>query len=161
MKNIYQSIIAAMEDAGSIAKTRSGEGIRYNFRGIEDVLSKFQPILIKHKMFCAPRVVKEIHETFPNKSGTTTFRVTLNIDHTFYAEDGSSIVVTTAGEGIDSSDKASNKAMSAAFKYAFFELFCIPTDAADDSDYQNPTVTFDNYDKKKEVNYGSRSKNEL
>jgi hypothetical protein len=140
---IYKSIIAIMSEVGAIEKSRSGNGISYKFRGIEDVLSNFHPLLIKHNVFCAPKVIKESSETFLNKSGNNSFRVTLTIEHVFYSDDGSSVSATTTGEGIDTSDKATNKAMSAAFKYAFFELFCVPTAEVDDSDYNNPTIKGD------------------
>ena len=35
---------------------------------------------------------------------------------------------------MDSGDKASNKAMSSAFKYAFIETFCVPTEEDKDTD---------------------------
>lgn len=43
-------------------------------------------------------------------------------------EDGSKHTVETYGEAMDSSDKATNKAMSIAYKYAAFQAFCIPTE---------------------------------
>ena len=39
---------------------------------------------------------------------------------------------------MDSGDKASNKAMSAAFKYACFQTFCIPTEEMRDPDAETP-----------------------
>ena len=39
---------------------------------------------------------------------------------------------------MDSGDKASNKAMSAAFKYACFQTFCIPTEEMQDPDAETP-----------------------
>lgn len=137
---IYKSILAIMSEIGAIEKTRSGDGIKYNFRGVEDVLYCFHPLLIKHNVFCAPKVIRESSETFLNKNGNTSFRVSLTIEHVFYSDDGSSVSATTTGEGIDTSDKATNKAMSAAFKYAFFELFCVPTAAVEDSDYTNSSI---------------------
>ena len=38
------------------------------------------------------------------------------------------------GEGMDSGDKASNKALAVAFKYACFQVFCIPTEEMKDPD---------------------------
>jgi hypothetical protein len=48
--------------------------------------------------------------------------------------DGSKHTAATFGEAMDSSDKATNKAMSAAFKYAAFMTFCIPTEGDNDAD---------------------------
>jgi hypothetical protein len=44
------------------------------------------------------------------------------------------------GEGMDSADKSSNKAMAVAFKYACFQVFCIPTEEMtnDDPDAYSP-----------------------
>ena len=41
-------------------------------------------------------------------------------------------------EGMDSGDKATNKAMSIAFKYACFQVFCIPTEEMQDPDADTP-----------------------
>ena len=45
------------------------------------------------------------------------------------------------GEGMDSGDKASNKAMSVALKYACFQLFMIPTEEMVDPDAETHEVT--------------------
>ncbi|MNY54686.1 hypothetical protein D3C86_1905820 [compost metagenome] len=41
---------------------------------------------------------------------------------------------------MDSGDKATNKAMSAAYKYAAFQAFCIPTEGDNDADGQTHQV---------------------
>ena len=58
--------------------------------------------------------------------------------YTFYAEDGSSVSAVVQGEGMDSADKSSNKAMSVAFKYACFQVLCIPTEEMKDPDAETP-----------------------
>ena len=56
----------------------------------------------------------------------------------FYAEDGSSVIVgPVPAEGIDSSDKATNKALSAALKYMLIQTFSIPTEDMTDSDSEH------------------------
>ncbi len=55
--------------------------------------------------------------------------VTVRVEFDFVAvKDGSLHTVVMYGEAMDSGDKATNKAMSAAFKYACLEVFCIPTE---------------------------------
>ena len=56
------------------------------------------------------------------------------------AEDGSRHTVKTFGEAMDSGDKATNKAMSAAYKYAAFQAFSIPTEGDNDADAQTHEV---------------------
>ena len=55
------------------------------------------------------------------------------------AEDGSKHIVKTFGEAMDSGDKATNKAMSAAYKYACFQAFSIPTESDNDADAHTHT----------------------
>jgi hypothetical protein len=58
------------------------------------------------------------------------------------AEDGSKVTACTYGEGMDTSDKSTNKAMSAALKYAIIQAFSIPTEELLDSekDHIEPTA---------------------
>ena len=65
------------------------------------------------------------------KGGTLIYSI-CRIKYTFYAEDGSNVSAVVIGEGMDSGDKATNKAMSIAFKYACFQVFCIPTEEMKD-----------------------------
>ena len=61
------------------------------------------------------------------------------IRYRFFTVDGSYIDAVVVGEGMDSGDKATNKAMSVAFKYACFQTFCIPTEnLIDDPDADTP-----------------------
>lgn len=126
-----------MGEVGAIEKSRRGDGIGYKFRGIDDIYSALQPLLSKHGVFFCPKVVDQKREERATKSGGMLTFTILKMSFTFYAEDGSNIEVTTVGEAMDTSDKSSNKAMSAALKYATLQLFCIPTEEEKDTEYQN------------------------
>ena len=56
----------------------------------------------------------------------------------FRSEDGSNVSAVVIGEGMDTGDKATNKAMAIAFKYACFQVFCIPTEEMQDPDAKIP-----------------------
>jgi hypothetical protein len=56
------------------------------------------------------------------------------------AVDGSRHTVHVIGEAMDSGDKATNKAMSAAYKYMAMQVFCIPTEGDNDADATTHTV---------------------
>ena len=139
---IYKLIPKVMKDIGSISKDRKNEKQNYQFRGIEDFYQAAHPAMINHGVFCAPKVLSRDVYRFEkiNDQGRATpwVHVALEVEHHFYAEDGSSIAVTTWGEGLDNSDKASNKAMSGAMKYALIELFCVPTKDVEDADRDSP-----------------------
>ena len=106
------------------------------FRGIDQVMNTMKPLLAKHGVFVVPEVMDRQREERTTKSGSNLIYSILTVRYHFCASDGSEVVATTVGEGMDSADKASNKAMAIAFKYACFQVFCIPTEeiAKDDPD---------------------------
>jgi hypothetical protein len=134
---IYKLIPMMMADLGAVKKERKNDAQGYMFRGIEDFLQAVHPVMVKHGVFCTPEVIEcTTSEVRKQKNGSeqVSFRVLLRINHRFYAHDGSYVTVTTEGEGIDQSDKSSNKAMSAGLKYALIGLFSIPTKDIEDAD---------------------------
>ena len=73
------------------------------------------------------------------KSGTPTIHVALECEFWITDEDGASAIVGPAwGEGLDSSDKSTNKASSGAIKYAMIQTFTIPTEDMQDADRTTP-----------------------
>jgi hypothetical protein len=85
------------------------------------------PLMAKHKVFTMPNVIdSKTEERKTSKGGNLIYRI-LTIEYTFYAEDGSNVKAVVIGEGMDSGDKAANKAMSVAHKYALFQALCIAT----------------------------------
>ena len=136
--NIYESISAVMSEIGAITKSSRNLQQNFMYRGVDAVYNALQPALIKHKVFVVPEVLEQTREERKTKSGSGLIYSLLKIKFTFYAEDGTSVSAVVIGEGMDSGDKASNKAMSVAFKYACFEVFCIPTDEMKDPDEETP-----------------------
>ena len=142
MSNIYQAITDIMSEGYAITKDKRNQKQGYVYRGIDDVMNTFQPLLAKHHVFVVPEVLeRERQERVTYKdgkqSGTLLYSI-LTMRYTFYAEDGSSVSAVVIGEGMDSGDKASNKAMSVAMKYAMFQVFCIPTEEMQDPDAETP-----------------------
>lgn len=135
---IYERMSAILADVGAVGKTGRNEQQNYSFRSIDAVYNAIHPALAKHKVFCCPEVLESERFEWKTGKGTQMLSVVLKVRHRFYASDGSYVDVVTVGEGSDTGDKASNKAMSAAFKYALFMVFCIPTEEALDSEQDNP-----------------------
>ena len=129
---IYQKIPAIMADVGAISKDRRNTSQGYAFRGIDDFYNVLHPIMAKHKVFSVPRVLDTHHEERKAKSGATLIYRIYTIEYIFYAEDGSHVDAIVVGEGMDSGDKAGNKAMAVAHKYALIQVFAIPTEGGDD-----------------------------
>lgn len=141
-EQIYELIPKVMKDIGAVSKDRRNEQQKYAFRGIEDFYAAAQPAYIAHGIFCAPKVLSRTEYRFEktNDQGRVTswLHVALEVEHRFFAPDGSFVPVTTWGEGLDNSDKATNKAMSGAMKYAVIELFSVPTKDVEDADRDSP-----------------------
>lgn len=138
MGNIYQAITDIMSEGYAITKDKRNAQQGFRYRGIDDVLNTFQPLLAKHHVFVVPEVLdQQCQERTTGKDGSLLYSL-LRMRYTFYAEDGSCVSAVVVGEGMDSGDKASNKAMSVAMKYAMFQVFCIPTEEMQDPDAETP-----------------------
>ena len=133
-KNIYETISAVMNEIGAVGKTSKNQQQGFMFRGIDAVMNAISPALQKHKLFIVPEILEQTREERQTRNGSALIYSICKIKYTFYAEDGSSISAIVIGEGMDSGDKATNKAMSIAFKYACFQTFCIPTEEMVDPD---------------------------
>lgn len=133
-KNIFETISAVMGEIGAVGKDSKNQQQGFMFRGIDAVMNAINPALVKYHLFIVPEILEQTREERTNSKGTTLIYSICKIKYTFYAEDGSSISATVIGEGMDTGDKATNKAMSIAFKYACFQVFCIPTEEMVDPD---------------------------
>lgn len=133
-KKIYKAMQGVMKDVceTGIGKNSKNKDQGYNFRGIEDAMNALAPLLVKHGIVCVPKHGKpERFDRMTKSGGTLSFVTTSSDFDLIHVDDGSSVTVTTNGEGMDSSDKATNKAMSMAFKYALFQTFVVPTMAVE------------------------------
>lgn len=137
-KNIYEAINAVMEDCGAVGKDSRNDQQRYKYRGIDAVMNALNPAMRKHGVFAVPEVLDRNREERTTAKGGLLIYSIINVKYTFYAPDGSSVYAVVTGEGMDSGDKSCNKAMSAAFKYACFQVFCIPTEEMIDSEKDSP-----------------------
>ena len=135
---IYSALSAIMSECPAISKSQKNQQQGFMYRGVDIVMNVLQPLMIKHKVFAVPEVLdSQRQERVTAKGGTLNYTI-LRVKYTFYAEDGSSVSAVVQGEGMDSADKSSNKAMSVAFKYACFQVLCIPTEEMKDPDAETP-----------------------
>lgn len=145
VSGIYAAMVAIQKEVGAegIAKTRTNDHFKFKFRGIDEVMNALNPILSKHGVFVIPRCVDRIATEvrsmkYDKAAGKAVEKVETNVavkvDYLFQHADGSAISATVWGEATDAGDKATNKAMAAAMKYALFQTFCIPTEGHGDTD---------------------------
>lgn len=140
MAEIYQAIIGVMADIGAIGKDKKNAQQGFKYRGVDDVMNALQPVMVQHGLFVVPEIIDQKREERQTNRGGNLIYSVCTVRYTFYAKDGSSVQCVVVGEGMDSGDKATNKAMSIAFKYACFQVFCIPTEEMKDPDAEVHTV---------------------
>ena len=141
---VYKSIsdVQAELAVEGISKSKKNTMQDYDFRGIDDVYNALASLLPKHNLVIVPKVIARDCVERINHKGTALFYTTVEAEFDFInIEDGSKHTAKTFGEAMDSGDKSTNKAMSAAYKYACFLTFCIPTEG--DHDTENTTHEID------------------
>ena len=122
------AVTGALAQVGIAKDRKTTGGASFSFRGIDDVYNALSGLLARHKLCMLPNVKSVRYEERATKNGGIVTYCFLEMTFTFASgEDGSTFQVSTLGEAMDSSDKATNKAMSAAMKYAALMSFAIPT----------------------------------
>jgi hypothetical protein len=128
--------------AAGISKDKRNTQQGYNFRGIDDVYNAVSPLLGANGLCILPRVLGRECVERQSAKGGALFYVVCEVEFDFVSsEDGSKHTCKTFGEAMDSADKATNKAMSAAYKYAVMQAFAIPTEGDNDADAHTHEVT--------------------
>ena len=134
---VYQAITAitgALARSG-IAKLQTNEQDQYKYRGIDDVHNRLSPLLAEHRLCILPRVLERVCVDRHDAQGNLLMAVSLRVAFDLVSsEDGSKHVIEAFGEALDGGDKGTSKAMSAAFKYAILQAFCVPVLGYDDAD---------------------------
>ena len=134
---VYAAIAACTKSLSrtGIGKDRLNQQQGFAFRGIDDVYNALSSVLAQHQLCIIPRVVRREVTERQTQRGGVLFYVVVEVEFDLVcAVDGSTHMARFCGEAMDSADKATNKAMSAAYKYMALQLFCIPTEADNDAD---------------------------
>lgn len=141
--SIYQRLAAILAELPAIGKTQRNAQQGFNFRGIDDVLNALNPLLGKYGVFAVPEVLERISDERTTRNGGVMYVTNLHVRYTFYGPAGDSVSGTAWGEGTDSGDKATPKAMTGAMKQVLFQTFAINTEemANQDSDHHTPDET--------------------
>lgn len=138
--SIFGKMLAIKRDLGYIGKDQKNSGQGWMFRGIDDMLNTFKPLLDKHGVGISTMVRQNSEEYKLNeKTGKYNKNTRLVMEYIFFAEDGSTIVYQMPSEGVDPGDKGTNKALSAALKYVFIQGFTVPTKDMEEADRENLT----------------------
>ncbi len=135
--HVYEAVtqVTSIMAAEGLPKGRTNQQQGYKFRGIDDVFGALSRHLATAKLCMLPRVMDRKVVERPTKSGGVSTYVVLEVEFDLVSSlDGSKHTIRTMGEAMDTADKATNKAMSAAMKYACLLAFQIPTEGDNDAD---------------------------
>jgi hypothetical protein len=146
---VYQAINKVQAELAKqgIGKDHKNQAQGYKFRSIDDVYNVLSSILAENNLCVLPRILSRDLRLAETKSGGSLHYVTVEAEFDFVSSvDGTKHTIKSYGEAMDSGDKATNKAMSAAYKYAMLMAFSIPTEGDNDSDQapqeaKKPTLT--------------------
>ncbi|WP_435109782.1 ERF family protein [Nocardiopsis synnemataformans] len=131
LPSIYQLIPRVMADIGAVGKEGLNREQGFKFRAAEDVVNEIKSALTRHGVFYAPTVLSRVAETRQTAKGRFLNVIHLEIRYDFYGPRGDSVPAVVWGEAQDSGDKSTNKAMTAALKYALTQVLNITTGEAD------------------------------
>ncbi len=121
------AITAALAKSGGIPKAHANLKDQYQYRSIDDVLAKLAPLLSRHRLCVLPRVLRRTACFRTGDANSVLVSVEVQVAYDLVSgHDGSRHVVKAVGEAVDPSDKATAKALSAAYKSAMLQTFCIP-----------------------------------
>lgn len=131
--NIDEAMLGVYRRVGYVIKTPSPE-LRYSYASETELIAALRPAMVAEDITVSVTEINNIkHDTFVTTRGTTMNRVSLIGIVTFWhAPSGTSRSVMSLGEGMDTGDKATYKALTGMYKYALRQSFCIET--GDDPD---------------------------
>lgn len=144
MAHIHEAMHAVQAEMSKVGVGKDGynQQQRFQFRAWDDVQQKLSPFLAKHKMLVIPHVTKREQTEHSTKSGGMQFKVVLSGEIAFVSGvDGSEYRYPAVGEGMDSGDKATSKALTMMVKYALLHGLQIPLHGVDDADAASPEET--------------------
>ncbi|MGC4951023.1 ERF family protein [Streptomyces sp. DT224] len=128
------AMIAVMREIGIVGKNGRNEKLNYRFQAYDDIVAAASAPMARYGLRMLPEVTQQQHFQRGNVN-VAILTVRYRIRGPLGDELDTPLVVV--GEGADVSDKATNKAMTAAKKYAFKQAFEI-SDGADDGDFEHP-----------------------
>jgi hypothetical protein len=130
---VIGAICEVMNAIGAIGKDKRSEHGNFKFRGIDDVMNVLAPLLRSHCLFISPELVESTHNRFTSNGGGGLMNTVVKVRYRFTsAADGSEYTVgPIPGEGMDTGDKSTAKAMSVAMRTMLLQVFAIPTEDRD------------------------------
>lgn len=139
--SVHEAIAEVTRRIGAVAKDGKADARAggYSFRGIDQVLAALHPLLGDVGLLLLPGEIADHRRETRATSGAPLNVAILRVRYLLVGPDGSQLWGEAWGEGGDSGDKATQKAMSQAYKSFALQTFSIPTEESqrDEPDASN------------------------
>lgn len=136
-----QRMVAILAELPAVGKGEWNEQQKFHYRSHDQVLNALNPLLAKYGVFMLPKVIERIPGERITGNNKTMYEINLHVEFTFIGAKGDQLVASAWGEGTDMGDKATNKAMTMAFKNVIAQAFAVSTAETIDTDSQTPQET--------------------
>ena len=136
-------LVTIMGEMEKLQKKGKNSQQGYTFISHEQIVNELKPLFVKHKVIIVPSVLShELQQYGTTKAGAPVTQSKVSVQYTIIdAENPSDQIVSVwSGEGTDSSDKATNKSVTAAGKYYLMKLFNIAEEDPDENDNRSDHV---------------------
>lgn len=127
-KELHTAILKVMEQVQGVEKAgKMTSGGKYSYAQAEDVLRKIRPYMIDAGLtMCPVSTDVVLNEVYKTSSGSSMNRIVVRRTYRItHAPSGEHLDIQVLGEGSDVGDKACNKALTGAGKYARREAFSL------------------------------------
>lgn len=145
---IHAAMAAVLAALTPIVKQQvsAGRGGSFKAFAIDDLYRTLHPLFADHEIFLLPEVLNVEYTAGEFASGGAYTDAHVKVAYHFMHADGSSVRAVFQADGRDGQDKATNKAVQQALKYALVQTFLIVTgdtdaDAAPLAEPRNPDYT--------------------
>jgi hypothetical protein len=137
---VQQAISAAAAAIGAVGKHQRMEAgpARYNYRGLDDLVDAAHGPLVEAGVVFSPHSIQMLDTLEKTtRSGSVQYHLRAIVTYHVYGPAGDHIPAVVLAEGTDTGDKAGNKLMSGAYKYALGQVLSIPF-SMEDQDASTP-----------------------
>lgn len=132
---VHECIARAMGSVPAVGKWGTNTHDRYGFKRIDDFMTAANAALSEAGVHITFRILQRLVDDSHQTSGGNVMRwVDMEVEFTFHGPTGDHVQFTAWGEARDASDKATNKALTAAMKYVLMYGLMIPTEDMVDAD---------------------------
>lgn len=131
-QTIHGAMVRVMRDVSMVGKEQRNveSPDQFMYRGIDALVNAVGPVLRKHGVYSVPKVLAAKIRLVNTSSGQAV-SAGVKVRYRFYGPQGDYVDVVVPGEAMDYGDKATNKAMSVAWRTALIHVFSIPTGEPD------------------------------